>query len=332
MKELKKQWKNGEFGRCYLFFGAETYLMKEYEATLTKAILPEGAEMMNHDIFEEKRATAASIMDAAETFPFLNEKRLVTVRNSEFFQKSGRKEEAERLKEFLANLPESVCLLFIEEKVEKTSALYKAVVKYGQAVEFKKLTEKDLATWVKKVCKDNGMQMSEGVLGLFLQTVAHDMENIQGELMKLIAYKGEEKEIKAEDIRAVCTVSLEARVFDLVKAVAEKRPEKAVQIYRTLLSLKESPYMVLSLITRQFRFILETKLLSESGMANDLVAAKLDIRDFAVKEYLRQSKRFPAAVWKEAMRDCLETDLNIKLGKAAEEAAVELLIITYATK
>lgn len=332
MKELKKQWKKGEFGRCYLFFGAETYLMKDYETALTKAILPEGTEMMNHDIFEEKRATAAAIMDAAETFPFLNEKRLVTVRNSEFFQKGGRKEEAERLKEFLADLPESVCLLFIEEKVEKTSALYKAVVKYGQAVEFKKLTEKDLATWVKKVCKDNGMQMSEGVLGLFLQTVDHDMENIEGELMKLIAYKGDETEIKAEDIRAVCTASLEARVFDLVKAVAEKRPEKAVQIYRTLLSLKESPYMVLSLITRQFRFILETKLLSENGMTNDVIAAKLDIRDFAVKEYLRQSKRFPAAVWKEAMRDCLETDLNIKLGKAAEETAVELLIITYATK
>lgn len=331
MKELKKQWKNGEFGRCYLFFGAETYLLKDYETALEKALLPEGTEMMNHDIFEEKRATAAAIMDAAETFPFLNEKRLVTVKNSEFFQKGGRKEEGEKLKEFLADIPESTCLLFIEEKVEKTSALYKAVVKHGQAIEFKKLTEKDLGAWIKKLCKDNQKQMSESVLGLFLQTVDHDMENIEGELLKLIAYKGEESEIKAEDIRAVCTVSLEARVFDLVKAVAEKRPEKAVQIYRTLLSMKESPYMVLSLITRQFRFILETKLLSESGMTNETIAAKLEIRDFAVKEYLRQSKRFSARVWKDAMKDCLETDLNIKSGKAAEETAVELLIVKYAT-
>ncbi|WP_458398628.1 DNA polymerase III subunit delta [Anaerotignum sp.] len=331
MKELKKQWKNGEFGRCYLFFGAETYLLKDYETALEKALLPEGTEMMNHDIFEEKRATAAAIMDAAETFPFLNEKRLVTVKNSEFFQKGGRKEEGEKLKEFLADIPESTCLLFIEEKVEKTSALYKAVVKHGQAVEFKKLTEKDLGAWIKKLCKDNQKQMSESVLGLFLQTVDHDMENMEGELLKLIAYKGEESEIKAEDIRAVCTVSLEARVFDLVKAVAEKRPEKAVQIYRTLLSMKESPYMVLSLITRQFRFILETKLLSESGMTNETIAAKLEIRDFAVKEYLRQSKRFSARVWKDAMKDCLETDLNIKSGKAAEETAVELLIVKYAT-
>lgn len=329
MKTLKKNWKNHEFSRCYLFYGAETYLIREYEAALTKAILPEGAEMMNHDIFEEKRATAAAIMDAAETLPFLNEKRLVTVRNSEFFQKGGRKEEGEKLKAFLADLPETVCLLFIEEKAEKTNGLYKAVAKYGQAVEFKKPTEKDLGTWIKKRCKENGMEMSEGVLNLFLQTVDHDMENIDGELQKLMAYKGEEKEIKAEDIRAVCTVSLEARVFDLVRAVAEKRPEKAVQIYRTLLSMKESPYMVLSLITRQFRLILETMLLSQSGMTNDAIGARLEIRDFAVKEYLRQSKRFSAEGWKHAVRDCLQVDLDIKSGKAEEETAVELLIMKY---
>ena len=45
-----------------------------------------------------------------------------------------------------------------------------------------------------------------------------------------------------------------------------------------------------------------------------------------------QSKRFPAEGWKQAMRDCLQTDLDIKLGKAAEETAVELLIMKYASK
>jgi DNA polymerase-3 subunit delta len=287
--------------------------------------------MMNHDIFEEKRATASAIIDAAETFPFLNDKRLITIKNSGLFQKGGLKDDIEKLKAYMADLPETSCLLFMEDKVEKTSALYKAVGKYGQAVEFKKLSERELAAWIKKICKDNGMEMDAEVSGLFLQTVGSDMENIEGELMKLIAYKGEEKMISAEDIREVCTVSLEAIVFDLVKAVAEKRPAKAVQIYRQLLFQKESPYMILSLITRQFRFILESKLLSESGMTNDAIAAKLEIRDFAVKEYLRQSARFSASVWKESMRDCLETDLNIKSGKAAEETAVELLIIKYAT-
>lgn len=331
MKELKKQWKNHEFARCYLFYGTEAYLLQEYEAALQAALLPAGAEMMNHDVFEGKQATAAAIMDAAETLPFLNEKRLVTVRNSEFFQKAGRKEEGERLKAFLADLPESVCLLFVESKVEKTSALYKAVAKAGQAVAFDRPKEKDLALWVKKLFRENGLQISEGVLNLFLQTVDHDMTHIQSEVQKLIAYKDGQGEVAAADIRAVCTVSLEARVFDLVRAMAERQGEKALLLYRELIGMKESPFLVLSLITRQFRMILETKLFSESGLPNETIAAKLELRDFAVREYLRQGRRFSAAGWKQALRDCLETEMDIKLGRVAEETAVELLLVKYST-
>ncbi len=329
IKELKKQWKNQEFARCYLFYGTEFFLLKEYESALKHALLPDDAELMNFDLFEGKRATAAAIMDAAETMPFLNDRRLVLIRNSEFFQKGGRKEEGEALKTFLPELPESTCVVFIEEKAEKTSALYKCIAKCGQIAEFKRPSEKDLGTWVKRRGREKGLELSDSVVDFFLQTVDHDMENIEQELQKLSAYQS--GAVRPEDIRAVCTISLEARVFDLVRAVAERRAERAVQIYRNLIQMKESPYMVLSLMTRQFRMILETLLLLEGGRTQGEIAAKLEIRDFAVREYAKQAKRFSAAGWKKALRDCLETDLQIKSGKMGEEAAVELLIMTYSS-
>ena len=132
MKELKKQWKQGEFHKCYLFYGTETYLIKNYEEALTEAILPHGAEGLNFDVLEGKKATAAAIMDAAETLPFLNDRRLVLVRGSEFFQKGGRKEEGEKLRAWLETIPETTCLLFVEEQAEKSNALYKAVAKMGK--------------------------------------------------------------------------------------------------------------------------------------------------------------------------------------------------------
>ncbi len=332
MKELKKQWKNGEFKGIYLFYGPETYLIKNYEKALEECILSLGAEMMNHDIFEERRATANAIMDAAETLPFMNEKRLVTIRNSGFFQKNGAKEEGERLIAYLANLPETVCILFIEEKVEKNNRLYKALVKSGEAVEFKTPTEKELTQWVKKECKKSGVLIADSVVQFFLQTVESDMERILREAEKLIAYKGNSGTITLEDVREVSTPSLEAKVFDLVRAVAEEKTEKAISIYRSLLLLKESPYMVLSLITRQFRMILLSALLSEEGLTNSEISAKLELREFAVKEYLRQAKRFSKAEWRRALEDCLKTDLNIKMGQTAEETAVELLIMKYSSK
>ncbi|MDD3393383.1 MAG: DNA polymerase III subunit delta [Anaerotignum sp.] len=332
MKELKKQWKNGEFKSCYLFYGPETYLIKNYEKTLTDAILPQGSEIMNHDIFEEKRASAGAIMDAAETLPFLNERRLVTVRNSGFFQKGNTKEEGEKLLDYFAHLPENVCILFIEEKAEKNNRLYKAIVKNGEAIEFKTPGEKELALWIKKECAKNGTAMEGGVAQFFLQTVEPNMESMERELQKLLSYKGNQGNIEIADIKAVCTPSLEAKVFDLVRAVAEEKPDKAISIYRNLLLLKESPYMVLSLITRQFRFILLSSLLCAEGMPNSQIAQKLEIRDFAVREYINQAKRFSKEAWEMALKDCLMTDLNIKTGRAAEEAAVELLIMKYSCK
>lgn len=331
MKELKKQWKNGEFLSCYLFYGSETYLIKNYEKALMEAILSPGSEMMNHDIFEEKRASADTIMDASDTLPFLNDKRLITIKNSGFFQK-GNKEEGEKLLEYFSNLPESVCILFIEEKVEKNSRLYKAITKIGEAVEFKTPTEKELTAWLKKECSKNGVSIENSVVQFFLQTVESDMENIIRELQKLISYKGNQGSIEMEDVRKVATPSLEAKVFDLVRAVAEEKPAKAISIYRNLLLLKESPYMVLSLITRQFRMIFISSLLFEDGFTYVEIAQKLEIRDFAVKEYVRQAKRFSKEEWKRALEDCLKTDLDIKTGRSAEEGAVELLIMKYSNK
>lgn len=332
MKELKKQWKNGEFKPCYLFYGAESYLIKNYEKALMDAILPSGSEMMNHDIFEEKRANAGVIMDAAETLPFLNERRVITVRNSGFFQKGNAKEEGEKLIEYFNHLPEYICLLFLEEKVEKNNRLYKAVIKNGQAIEFKTPGEKELAIWIKKECGRHGNTIESGVVQFFLQTVEDDMESMERELQKLLSYKGTQGNIEMDDIKEVCTPSLEAKVFDLVRAVAEEKPERAISIYRNLLLMKESPYMVLSLIARQFRMILISSLLSEEGRANGEIAQKLEIRDFAVKEYIRQAKRFSKEEWEMALEDCLKTDLDIKTGKVAEETAVELLIMKYSSK
>ncbi|MFV0314111.1 MAG: DNA polymerase III subunit delta [Anaerotignum sp.] len=329
MKELKKQWKNNEFKRCYLFYGEETFLIKNYEKTLTDAILSPGSEMMNYDVFEEKKATAASIMDASETLPFLNEKRLIVVKNSGFFQKGSAKEEGEKLVEYLGQLPESSCILFVEEKVEKNTRLYKSVVKNGEAIEFKTPVEKELIAWIKTECAKSKIMMDGGVIQFFLQTVENDMESIQRELQKLLSFKNDEGRIEVADVREICTTSLEAKVFDLVRAVAEEKPEKAISIYRNLLLMKESPYVVLSLITRQFRFILLSSLLSAEGFPNSQIAEKLEIRDFAVNEYIRQAKRFSKDGWKMALEDCLKTDLEIKMGCVAEVTAVELLIMKY---
>ena len=332
MKELKKQWKRGEFHKCYLFYGTEPYLVKNYEAALVKALLPPGTEAMNSEVLEGKRITAAAIMDAVETLPFFHDKRLVLVRNSGFFCKGAAKEEGEQLLGFMENLPESACLVFVEEKAEKNIRLYKAVAKYGQVAELNALTEKEVLAWLKKSCAKEGVALSDQIAVYLLRMTDNSMDNLEREISKLIAYKEGTGEITKEDVEAVCSVSLEAKIFDLVRAVAEKQTERAVRLYRRLLQQKESPYMVLSLIARQFRLTLESALLSKEGIPNGEIAKRLELRDFAVRDYLKQSRSFRKEQLEAALSDCLQTDLDIKSGKMGEELAVEILLVQYSNR
>lgn len=68
----------GTVSGVYLMEGTEENLKSDTLAKLRKAILPEGLEQLNEAVMENP--AAADIMAAAETMPFMSDKRLVIVR------------------------------------------------------------------------------------------------------------------------------------------------------------------------------------------------------------------------------------------------------------
>ena len=65
------------------------------------------------------------------------------------------------------------------------------------------------------------------------------MGNLRMELEKLICYTEGRDAVTAKDMDAVCTTSVSNHIFDMVRAVAEKNQEKAMDLYMELLALKE---------------------------------------------------------------------------------------------
>lgn len=328
MKELKKQIKEGRFHSCYLFYGPESYLIQLYTARLRGALLTPEQEMMNMDVFSDKKADVSAIMDATQTLPFLADRRLIVVKDSGLFQ-AGRKEDSNRMAEYVAHIPQGSTLLFVEESVDKRGKLYKAVAKEGYAVEMKPLSDKDMIRFLVGESKKSGVILSEKGADYFFRAVGGSMENLVLELEKLVAYKGKGGEVDVADVDAICTKSLELRVFDLVDAMAVKNAQLALDIYRNLLQRKESPIMVLAMLYRQFRMIFQCKTLADAGASQREIAEKTGIRDFLVRGSLKQGGRFTADGLKAAMKECLLTDVDIKSGKINGDLAVEMVLLKY---
>ena len=326
MKDLKADFKKSTFKPVYLLYGEEQYLIRYYSDLFSKILLTDIT--MNCDTFEGKDFDVRSVIDAAETLPFLSENRLVYIKDSGLFA-AGRKNDTETLAKYLSDIPESSIIIFVESNVDKRSRLYKQVSVHGRAVECTSPSETELIKWVCNIFKKKEKNIDIDTARHFLDTVPKGMDNIYAEADKLGDYVGEKNIITRKDIDIICTKSLEARIFGLVGALCGKQTESALIQYHTMLADKEQPIMILVMIARQFRMILQCKACAEKKLNEKQIAQTLNIRDFIVRECLRQGRNYPVDRLINALSDCQDTDIKIKTGLIDGELGVELLIVRY---
>ena len=142
MKSLNEDIKLGQFKQIYLLYGEEAYLKKQYKDKLTKAILPDG-DTVNYAYYEGKGINPAELIDLAETMPFFAERRLIVIENSGFFKSA-----TPELADYMKNMPDTVCFLFVENEVDKRGKMYKAAKDKGRIVEMGRQDEKTLLYWI----------------------------------------------------------------------------------------------------------------------------------------------------------------------------------------
>lgn len=331
MKELKKQIKDKNIKNIYLFYGEEEYLKKFYLEKIKKIIIGDSDDMMNFNIFEGKDISADKIMESAETIPFLAPNRLIIIENSQFF-KSGKKNEIEKLADYITDIPQYTYIIFIEKEVDKRSKLYKQVKKNGEIVEFNHLKENDMIKWIKISLKKQNKIINNNDAMYLIRNMYNDMQRVENELQKLISYKYYDEEITKKDIDKICSKSTDIKVFEMLDEMSLKNGSEALKKYNDLINSKEPPNRILFMIIRQFRLILQVKLLSKEGLNPNIIAQKLKIPFFVVKGCISQAKYFTEDILKLALKECLQADKDIKSGKIDPILCVELIVIRYSKK
>ena len=158
------------------------------------------------------------------------------------------------------------------------------------------------------------------------------MENIQKELEKLFCYVLEKETITTEDVETICTTHITNQIFNMVDAVADKKQREALGYYYDLLALKEPAMRILALLTRQFKLLLEVKVLTKQGFDRKDIASKTGVPPFAVGKYQDQAKRFSQKELRGILEESADIDESVKTGKLTDILGVELFIMKYSGK
>lgn len=326
MKRIEEDIKSGKFSRVYLLYGKEPYLIRQYRNKLKKALVQEG-DTMNVSFFRGKEVEVREIIDLAETLPFFADFRVIFVEDTGFF-----KREEDELAEYISRIPESTILIFVEEEVDKTRRLYKEVAKTGHAAEFGIQTEETLARWVIGRIRREKKNITRGAYELFISKTGTDMENIAGELEKLICYTMDKEVIEPEDVEAVTAEQLSGKVFVMFDAIIDHKQSAALDILADLMALKEPPVRILSLLTRQFQSMLVVKGLQNHGYSQKEIASRSGMPGWLARKQMRQCRNFSVEQMKEILEEGAGYEQAVKMGKMDARMAVELFIIACSGK
>lgn len=93
-EEAVKEFERGQFRPVYLFYGEETFLFDELVGLAKRKLTPPGLEDFNFNKLDGATADPRDVAAAAQTLPFMADKRLVVVAEARFFRPGRRKDEA----------------------------------------------------------------------------------------------------------------------------------------------------------------------------------------------------------------------------------------------
>ena len=278
MKRIAQDIKSGRLGNLYLLYGEEAYLRRQYRDNLRKALVPDG-DTMNCSVYSGKDINANEVVDLAGTMPFFAERRVIIVENSGWF-KSGN----EQIDALVKGLPDTTCMIFVEEEIDKRNKLFKAVAANGYTALCEMQDEAMLKKWVMGLLKKENKLITPDALNLLLDKTGTNMENVSREVEKLVCYKYYEEGITAADVEELCIVQIQNQIFDMVEAVAQKRQKQALDLYYNLLALKEAPMKILALTARQFNMLLQVKEMKSKGYQESEIAKQTGLNPYFLKK------------------------------------------------
>lgn len=325
---LFKNINSGIIDNIYLFYGEEDYLKQYAINLLKKQIIPPEYEVLNYQVIEGNKATFDDIKNSCDTIPFMNDYRMVLINDFDATSFSDKDtNQVEKLLEYLKELSSSTCMVFcVNGKIDKRKKLFRYIDKNGTSVEFNTLNFFQLKKWIKKYLSDRKKKFSDDALNTFITNCSNRLIEIKNELDKIIDYSGTMKVITVSQVNAIVSDYIQNNIFVLVDGIGEKDYFKAMKAMDELITNNEPVLRILSMITRQFRLLVNIKLMTEKGYSFKQISKKLRLPEFVTKKCINQCKNFRISDLEKLMKLCLQADYMIKTGQFDEKLAVELLV------
>jgi DNA polymerase-3 subunit delta len=315
MTFLKNLAKGVSLGGAYYFCGEDAYSLDKGIRAVVGLTNPDLRDM---NVQYLKNPVPADVMNAAETLPFFDEKRVVIVLEFDA-------DAANALKEYALKAPETTALVFVRDgKAPVGNPLYKALDKDGRAVSFDPLTTLQAEAFLQKRSRENGIPLERDAGRLLVQYLGTDLGALENTLLQLGAYVGFGSCVTRRAVETCVKPSSEYKVFAIMdKLWAGNKREGIAELAGLVNDPSESAMGLATLFERNLRVVVNAKQLLLGGKTEAQIVSLLGVAPFIAKKAVRNAKRRSLERLTCAMEQFATIEWRQKQGEAkAEEALV----------
>ncbi len=182
----------------------------------------------------------------------------------------GEKNEKELEAVLRRGIPENNCLVLTAASADRRKSLFKAVSETGIVLHFSRVKsearQRDIAVEVsREILSKEGKGFAAGAFSALGRKTGFDPEKTISEVRKLVAFAGDKTYIDESDVEAVIEKSRENSVFSLASLIMEKKTGETLAVLRDLLDKGVHYLMILSVIIREMRLLLQARILIDAG-------------------------------------------------------------------
>ncbi|MBE6888303.1 MAG: DNA polymerase III subunit delta [Ruminococcaceae bacterium] len=230
----------------------------------------------------------------------------------------------------------AIVLTYEDEKslsAKKYAPLMELAQKQGVYHQIKEIDDKYLVDISIEKAKSLGTSLDKATATYIVQNVGKNIGLVLNEVEKYCAACNYTK-ISREDIDAIGVKTLEARIFDVIDLICNKKPVKALETLNLLYSQGTDEIAVLGALATSFIDIHRCKLAKKKGTGYQTVHQDFEKRSNAYRyqKAMNNANKFSEKGLEEIISLMLKTDISLKSSSVEKRHLIDILVTQIIVK
>lgn len=226
--------------------------------------------------------------------------------------------------ELLKSMDEDITVIVVEDNVDKRTSDYKNLSKIAECFEFKFMDEIKVKEYIVQILKKYNISISGEDAEYMANMCGNQKSNIVNELNKLVIYLNGENKVTKEIIDKVCSKTLNAKIFDVLANIVNRKKKIAIKELDELLKQKEPIVKIYIMLYKQVKQMYMIKYLKERNSPN--ITQTLGIHPFVFKNLSKSCDSYTLKELKNILNEFDIYDEKTKNGEMDFEIGLKKII------